>query len=70
MKAEKKRPLIIGIGGTLRLQSTGQKALTHVLARAEDFGAQTELISGQALDLLREPRVVLELLRKDAERLW
>ncbi|GEO86984.1 FMN reductase [Ciceribacter naphthalenivorans] len=33
------------------MQSTGQKALAHVLARAAERGARTELISGPALDL-------------------
>ena len=51
METGTERPLILGIGGTLRNQSTGQKALAHVLARAEERGARTELISGQALDL-------------------
>lgn len=43
--------LILGVGGTLRAQSTGQKALAHVLARARERGARTELLSGPALDL-------------------
>jgi len=51
MMADKASPLILGLGGTLRAQSTGQKALAHVLARARERGARTELISGQALDL-------------------
>ncbi len=51
MKTVSERPLILGIGGTLRNQSTGQKALAHVLSRVEERGARTELISGQALDL-------------------
>lgn len=45
------QPLILGIGGTLRAQSTGQRALAHVLARARALGARTELLSGPALDL-------------------
>lgn len=51
MKAGTVRPLIVGVGGSLRMQSTGQKALAHVLARAAERGARTELISGPALDL-------------------
>lgn len=51
MKTAIVRPLILGIGGTLRAQSTGQKALAYVLARAEERGARTELVSGQALSL-------------------
>lgn len=51
MTREKSRPLILGVGGTLRDQSTGQKALGHVLARAEERGARIKLISGQALNL-------------------
>ncbi len=46
-----KQPLILGIGGTLRAQSTGQKALAHVLARARAAGARTEMLSGPALNL-------------------
>ncbi|MBC7133819.1 MAG: NAD(P)H-dependent oxidoreductase [Roseovarius sp.] len=48
---DRTKPLILGIGGTLRAQSTGQKALTHVLARARASGARTELLSGQSLNL-------------------
>ncbi|MHC0055627.1 NADPH-dependent FMN reductase [Actibacterium sp. D379-3] len=51
MKLVTDRPLILGLGGSLRPQSTGQKALAHVLARAAERGARTELISGPALDL-------------------
>lgn len=51
MNADTQRPFILGIGGTLRAQSTGQKALAHVLARARERGARTELVSGRALDL-------------------
>lgn len=51
MKACTAGPLILGIGGTLRTESTGQKALEHVLARAAARGARTELVSGRALDL-------------------
>jgi FMN reductase len=51
MTADRERPFILGIGGTLRAQSTGQKALAYVLARAEERGAKTVLFSGAALDL-------------------
>lgn len=51
MKTRTARPLILGVGGTLRHKSTGQRALGHVLARAEDRGARTALITGEALDL-------------------
>lgn len=51
MTLHQRRPLVLGIGGTLRAQSTGRKALDHVLARAEEHGARTELLSGQALNL-------------------
>lgn len=51
MTTGSERPFILGVGGTLRAQSTGQKALAHVLARAEERGARTKLISGRELDL-------------------
>ena len=51
MNVDTARPLILGIGGTLRAQSTGQRALAHVLARAAARGARTELVSGDALNL-------------------
>lgn len=50
MKISARRPFILGIGGTLRAQSTGQRALAHVLDRAAQLGARTEMVSGQALN--------------------
>ncbi|MEJ8571983.1 NAD(P)H-dependent oxidoreductase [Microbaculum marinum] len=45
------RPYIVGIGGTPRLGSTAEMALRHCLKAAEALGADTELISGPALEL-------------------
>ena len=45
------QPLIVAIGGTLRSQSSTEKALRHVLARAEALGARTQLFTGGALDI-------------------
>ena len=44
-------PFIVAIGGTLRDQSSTERALRHVLVRAEGLGARTQLFAGQALDI-------------------
>jgi FMN reductase len=44
-------PLIVGIGGTTRADSSCEKALRCALARAKDRGAEVELLAGAALDL-------------------
>jgi FMN reductase len=44
-------PLIVGIGGTLRPDSTCEKALRFALEAAARIGASTELLSGRMLDL-------------------
>ena len=43
--------LIVGIGGTLRPQSSGASALRLCLAHAEALGARTMLFTGDALRL-------------------
>jgi FMN reductase len=48
---EKQRPLVVGIGGTLRAKSTGQKALDYVLEKVRLQGAETSLLSGEDLNL-------------------
>jgi FMN reductase len=46
-----RKPLIIGIGGTLRDGSTSERALRLALASAEVIGAQTRLFAGAAINL-------------------
>ncbi|HEU0222616.1 MAG TPA: NAD(P)H-dependent oxidoreductase, partial [Paracoccaceae bacterium] len=45
------RPLVVGIGGTIREGSLTECALRHALARAAEAGAETLLFAGPALDL-------------------
>ena len=45
------QPRIVGIGGTLRLGSSSEKALRYALDRAAAQGALTEIITRDALDL-------------------
>jgi FMN reductase len=45
------RPLIVGIGGTPRSGSSSERALEFALARAREFGADTELLAGHQLIL-------------------
>jgi FMN reductase len=45
------RPLIVGIGGTVRAGSTSERALRAALASARQGGAATEIIAGGALNL-------------------
>jgi FMN reductase len=44
-------PYIVAVGGTLRANSSTERAMRHVLAAAESAGARTKLISGSALQL-------------------
>lgn len=44
-----KRPLIVGIGGTIREGSSSERALICALQRAEALGAETRLLGGAFL---------------------
>ena len=44
-----RKPLIVGIGGTIRAGSSSEKALARALARAEALGAETRLLGGEFL---------------------
>ncbi|WP_296599310.1 NADPH-dependent FMN reductase [Phenylobacterium sp.] len=44
-----KRPLIVGIGGTIREGSSSERALICALKRAEELGAETRLLGGAFL---------------------
>ena len=44
-------PYIVAVGGTLRADSSTEKAMRHVLAAAQRAGARTKLISGASLQL-------------------
>ena len=46
------RPLIVGLGGTIRPGSSTEKALICALHRAEALGAETRLLGGQFLGAL------------------
>jgi FMN reductase len=48
---ERKQPLIVGIGGTLRPGSSSERALVESLRAAEVTGARTLMIAGQGLAL-------------------
>jgi len=43
------RPLIVGLGGTIRPGSSTERALICALARAEALGAETKLLGGEFL---------------------
>ena len=47
-----KRPVIVGLGGTLRSGSTTEKALVCALRTAEAAGAETKLLGGEFLSRL------------------
>jgi FMN reductase len=55
-----KRPLILGIGGTLRERSSSERVLRRVVGRAEDLGVDTEVLGAAELDF--------PLYRPDAPR--
>ncbi|WP_313885754.1 NADPH-dependent FMN reductase [Fodinicola feengrottensis] len=42
---------IVGIGGTLRAESTSEQALKYAVNAAAELGAETELIVATELDL-------------------
>jgi FMN reductase len=50
-KIAKRRPVVLGIGGTLRPNSSSEQALRVALAAASELGAEIEIIPAQALDL-------------------
>jgi FMN reductase len=59
VRESKITPHIVGIGGTLRPNSSTEKALRLALAAAERAGASTTLLSGSALDLpMYEPEAL------------
>ena len=43
------KPLILGLGGTIRAGSSTEKALVCALRRAEELGAETRLLGGEFL---------------------
>jgi FMN reductase len=45
------RPFIVGLGGTIRENSSTELALKHCLATISDLGAETEIFLAPALDL-------------------
>lgn len=48
---ERTGPLIVGIGGTLRANSSTERALRYCLAAVERLGGRTRLYAGPDLDL-------------------
>jgi FMN reductase len=46
-----RKPLVVGVGGTLRAGSTSEKALRLALDTAEAMGAETRLFAGGAVNL-------------------
>src|ERR1700741_2290193 len=44
-----RKPLIVGLGGTVRDGSSTEKALICALRRAEELGAETRLLGGSFL---------------------
>jgi FMN reductase len=48
---EAKKPLVVGIGGTLRADSSTERVLRHCLTAAQRLGADTQLFCGDDLDL-------------------
>lgn len=48
---KRRQPLIVGVGGTLRVGSTSERALALALAAAAEMGASTEIFAGPAITL-------------------
>ena len=47
----RRQPVIVGVGGTLRIGSTSERALALTLAYAAQMGAATEIFAGSAIAL-------------------
>ena len=47
----RRAPFIVGIGGTIRANSSTERALRMALKAAEDMGARTLLLAGSEIDL-------------------
>jgi FMN reductase len=68
------RPLVLGIGGTTRPNSTSERALRRALSLAEEAGANIEVFPGQSLSLplydpnsldrTHEAEVLIDALRR------
>ncbi|WOK38185.1 NAD(P)H-dependent oxidoreductase [Sphingomonas sp. C3-2] len=48
---ESRRPLIVGLGGTTKQNSSSERVLRHVLQACESAGADTLMFDGPALDM-------------------
>jgi FMN reductase len=48
---KRRQPIIVGVGGTLRVGSTSERALALALAAAAEMGASTEIFAGPAITL-------------------
>lgn len=46
-----RQPLVVGLGGTLRINSSTERALRHCLSAVEQRGGRTMLFCGEDLDL-------------------
>ena len=47
----RRQPIIVGVGGTLRVGSTSERALALAIAAAAEMGASTEIFAGPAITL-------------------
>jgi FMN reductase len=52
MALASERPLVVGIGGTVRTPSSSERVLTAALAAAQAAGARTQLFGGEVLSRL------------------
>jgi FMN reductase len=48
---KRRQPFIVGVGGTLRVGSTSERALALALGAVAEMGASTEIFSGPAITL-------------------
>jgi FMN reductase len=63
----KRAPLVVGIGGTLRADSSTERALKHCLDAVERLGGRTKMYGGPELDLPMYAPHNLERTPKAAE---
>jgi FMN reductase len=50
-RIRKERPHIVGIGGTIRPDSSSEKALRYTLARAQEAGADVQIFTGNDIEM-------------------
>ena len=68
MTTTKKTPFIVGLGGTVRANSSTERALRIALEAAEEAGARTLLFSGAEIDLPTAQQVLKNIIETQEKK--